>query len=1189
MKKSFVHLNVHSDMSISEGIGKIKSLVTKSKELGLPALGLTDVGNCFGAIKFYSECRKQGLKPIIGAEVTLAGGSRISLLCKNLTGYKNLSKLLSLTYDNRRELGKVVVTKEMLSKYSEGLFCLSGGRKGSVGISIREQNYEEAKTKAACLKKIFGGNYLLEVQRLGYSDDDVFVQGVVSISKELGIPLVATNGVQFINLEDSDSHDIRIAIATKSILTNDRLREIREQYSRQQYLKSPEEMVELFSDLPSAIENTVRVAQACNLEIELGKNYLPEFPVPEGMTEARYLKELSRKGLEERLEALSESGHLKRPRPLYYDRLQYELQVIEEMGFPGYFLIVADFIVWSKNNGVPVGPGRGSGAGSLVAYALGITDLDPLEYDLLFERFLNPERVSMPDFDIDFCMDKRDRVIDYVSEKYGRSAVSQIITYGTMAARSVVRDAARALGHPYGVGNRIAQAIPGEPGTTLSGAMETQDDLSLLYETDSDVREIIDHALKLEGVTRQVGKHAGGVLIAPGELTEFTPTYRDPDSFSLVSQYDKDDVEKAGLVKFDFLGLRTLTIIDNAIKQIKSSTGQDIDISRIDLADPEAYKLLKKQETTAVFQLESSGMKGLIKRLQPDTIEEVIALVALYRPGPLQAGMVDDFVNRKHGRSEIEYLHPKLEPILKTTYGVFVYQEQVMQTAQTLAGYTLGQADMLRRAMGKKKPEEMMKQKQFFVDGCIKNGIEESKAEEIFNLMEKFAGYGFNKSHSAAYAYIAYQTAWLKAHYPAEFMSAVLSSDMDNTDKVVMFLHECNRMGIKVLPPNINKSQDHFTVNSEGAIVFGLGAVKGIGSSALKNILSARSAGGEFKSLTDFFARVDGRVANKRVIESAIKSGAFDCFGLNRAELMSTYQDAKDIGKQANSGASSLQGDLFGGLDIDSSELIRSVAAEPWTEKKTLENEREVLGLYLTSHPFKFYKKEIQGKCTGSLSNYIEVSTDKSDEESKLNKRSESIRVSGLVVDKVLKNYGSRGTSAILKLDDGTAQIDVVVYSKTYGDCYHILEIGTPLFIDGLLKYNEKKESYNLIARDVRTIEMVRSREIEVMQIKLGSTADLQKVKDVVSNHDKGHGVINCLLDGQVTEIDEVPVTDNFIHELASKLGRNAVTIKYRGGAEVSAPDENEKKMALLEEGKSTRAKRAIELESAFSELRMAL
>ncbi|MBS0359703.1 MAG: DNA polymerase III subunit alpha, partial [Proteobacteria bacterium] len=902
----FTHLQVHSEYSLIDGIVRIESLVETAAKLGMPAVAITDQSNLFAAIKFYQAAIKAGIKPIIGCDIYLENVEhpespyRATLLCQNQLGYKNLIHLVSQSYLIGQKHDFPLIRYAWLQEFNEGLIVLSGGCFGDVGQNLLAHKNTLAKNYLEFWKKYFPERYYLTIQRCGRANEERHIQLILPLASEHEIPVVATNDVRFIEKDDFDAHEARVCIRQGYTIDDPKRPK---NYTEQQYLRSPDEMKKLFSEWPEVLENSIEIAKRCSLEFKLGVVHMPNFPLHDEVTVEKYLENKSWDGLEKRLQIifrnqLSELNELRVP---YDQRLKLELDVISKMGFAGYFLIVADFIQWSKQEGIPVGPGRGSGAGSLVAYALEITDLDPLQYDLLFERFLNPERVSMPDFDIDFCMEGRDRVIEYVMERYGRDRVSQIITYGSMAAKAVVRDVGRVLGHPYGFVDRIAKMIPFELGITLDKALE-QSELQDLYQEDEEVRELIDLARILEGLPRNVGKHAGGVVISPAALTEYVSLYCEPNGDNLVTQFDKDDAEAIGLIKFDFLGLRTLTIIDWALKIInrerKEKNETLLDISLIDLADPTTFDLLKACKTTAVFQLESRGMKDLVRRLKPDCFEDIIALVALFRPGPLQSGMVDDFINRKHGLSKVEYLHPSLESVLKPTYGVILYQEQVMQIAQILAGYTLGEADLLRRAMGKKKPEEMAKQRSMFTEGAVGRGVDRRTATYIFDLMEKFAGYGFNKSHSAAYALLAYQTAWLKTHYPAAFMAAVLSSDMDNTDKVVNFIDDCRIMNLKVLPPHVNHSSYQFTVLDERTIVYGLGAIKGVGENAVDSIINARNQSGPFKNFFDFCLRVDLRKVNRRVIEASIKSGALDNLDAQRASMMASLDRALAFAEQ---------------------------------------------------------------------------------------------------------------------------------------------------------------------------------------------------------------------------------------------------------------------------------------------------
>ncbi|ELE5894095.1 DNA polymerase III subunit alpha, partial [Vibrio fluvialis] len=968
----FIHLRIHSDFSMVDGLSKVPPLVKKVAAMGMPAMALTDFTNLCGLVKFYGTAHGCGIKPIVGADFSVRSDefgdelTRITVLAKDNVGYKNLTLLISDAYLRGHVQHQPVIDKEWLLKYAEGLIILSGGKNGEIGRALLKGNQALVEKCVEFYQTHFADNFYLELVRTGRADEESYLHFALELAEQAELPVVATNDVVFIDPDQFDAHEIRVAIHDGFTLEDPRRPK---NYSPQQYLRSEEEMCELFADIPEALENSVEIAKRCNVTVRLGEYFLPAFPT-EGMAETEYLVKKSREGLEDRLEFLFPDPAVRAERrPAYDERLEIELQVINQMGFPGYFLIVMEFIQWSKDNDIPVGPGRGSGAGSLVAYALKITDLDPLEYDLLFERFLNPERVSMPDFDVDFCMDKRDQVIDHVAEMYGRDAVSQIITFGTMAAKAVIRDVGRVLGHPFGFVDRISKMIPPDPGMTLEKAFKAEPALQELYDADEEVKELIDMCRILEGCTRNAGKHAGGVVISPTAITDFAPIYCDSEGHHPVTQFDKNDVEYAGLVKFDFLGLRTLTIIDWALGLInprREKAGEPpVRIESIPLADPASFRVLQNSETTAVFQLESRGMKELIKRLQPDCFEDIIALVALFRPGPLQSGMVDNFIDRKHGREAISYpdekwQHESLKEILEPTYGIILYQEQVMQIAQVLAGYTLGGADMLRRAMGKKKPEEMAKQREVFQSGAENNGVDGELAMKIFDLVEKFAGYGFNKSHSAAYALVSYQTLWLKTHYPAEFMAAVMTADMDNTEKVVGLVDECMRMGLKVLPPDINSGLYRFNVDDSGAIVYGIGAIKGVGEGPIEVILEARNKGGYFKDLFDFCARIDIKKVNKRVIEKLILAGALDRLGPHRAAMMASLDDAVKAASQHHQAEAFGQADMFGVLTDAPEEVEQKYIQVPeWPEKVWLEGERETLGLYLTGHPVNAYLKEL--------------------------------------------------------------------------------------------------------------------------------------------------------------------------------------------------------------------------------------
>jgi len=962
----FIHLRVHTEYSLVDGLVRVKPLMQALAADEMPAVALTDQSNLFAMVKFTRAALGAGIKPVIGVDALVRYGDdqeapfQMVLLAQNKEGYLNLSQLISKSYLEGQHRGVPIIQAEWIEQYANGIIALSGGRQGDIGRALLAGQSDLAEQRLKTWMASFKDRFYIELQRTGRENEETYIAEAVALAIKHDVPVVATNDVRFLTADEFDAHETRVCIHDGRTLDDPRRPK---KYTEQQYLRSSEEMQQLFEDIPEALANTVEIAKRCNLEIRLGESFLPQFPIPEGETEESYFCRVSREGLEQRLKVLLDDSadDYAVKRKEYDDRLQVELDVINNMGFPGYFLIVADFIQWSKDNQIPVGPGRGSGAGSLVAYALKITDIDPLKFDLLFERFLNPERVSLPDFDVDFCMDGRDRVIDYVARKYGRDSVSQIITYGTMAAKAVVRDVGRVMGQPYGFVDRLAKMIPFEIGMTLTKALDEADDLKAAYDNEEEVTLLLDMALSLEGLARNAGKHAGGVVISPTVLTDFSPLYCEEGGASVVTQFDKDDVEAVGLVKFDFLGLRTLTIIDWAVKHVnrrREKEGEEaLVIELLPLDDQPTFDLLQAANTTAVFQLESRGMKDLITRLCPDNFEDIVALVALFRPGPLQSGMVDDFINRKHGRAEVDYFHPDLEQVLTPTYGVILYQEQVMQIAQVLANYTLGGADMLRRAMGKKKVEVMAEQRDLFMKGAVARGVDADLATHIFDLMEKFAGYGFNKSHSAAYALLSYQTAWLKAHYPAEFMAAVMSADMDNTDKVVGLIEDCHEQRVEVLPPDINQSDYQFSVPDTKSVLYGLGALKGVGEAALDGIIAERKTNGMFADLYDFCRRSDTRKVNRRVMEALIKSGAMDSLGQNRASLMASLSNAVQLAEQNQKNASVGQDDMFGSSDEpDRHANVHNVEVDDWDDETRLSNEKETLGLYLTGHPITRYE-----------------------------------------------------------------------------------------------------------------------------------------------------------------------------------------------------------------------------------------
>jgi DNA polymerase-3 subunit alpha len=1063
---------LHTEYSLVDGIVRVPELMAAVSSAGMPAVALTDQSNLFAMVKFYKEALAAGVKPLIGVDAWIreAGErapSRVVVLCQNLLGYRHLTQLVTRSFLEGQQRGAPMLERSWLQRDTlQGLIVLSGGAQGDIGQAIARGRDDEAARCLARWQELCGDRFYLEVQRTGRAGEEAHADAVIDLSLEHGVAALATNDVRFLTRAEFEAHEARVCIHDGALLADPgRAR----RYSEEQYLKSPAEMAELFKDVPELIDNTVEVAKRCSLEIRLGASMLPAYPVPRGSSTEDFLRAQAVRGLEVRLRASQIAGDARTA--AYQARLDLELGVICSMGFAGYFLIVADFIRWARDNGVPVGPGRGSGAGSLVAYVLGITDLDPIEHDLLFERFLNPERVSMPDFDVDFCMEGRDRVIEYVANKYGRERVSQIITYGTLAAKAVVRDVGRVLGHNYGYVDKIAKLIPFEIGITLDKALEQEEELNRLYEGDSEVRELIDLARTLEGLARNAGTHAGGVVIAPSVLTDFTPLYCEEGSTTPVTQFDKDDVEAAGLVKFDFLGLRTLTIIDRAVRDINAKRAllseAPLVMSALPMDDAATYQLLKSCKTTAVFQLESRGMKDLIRRLQPDRFGDIVALVALFRPGPLQSGMVDDFIARKHDTSgaTIDYLHPDLKPVLAATYGVILYQEQVMQIAQILAGYTLGGADLLRRAMGKKKAEEMAKQRSVFVSGAVARGSAKALATHIFDLMEKFAGYGFNKSHSAAYALLSYQTAWLKAHYPAAFMAAVLSSDMDKTDKVVTLIDECASMGLTVQPPDVNESVYAFHVSGHMSIRFGLGAIKGVGASAVDAIIEERTAKGPFQSLPDLCRRIDLQRVNRRVFDALIRSGSLDGIGPNRATLTAELDRAMQLGEQNSRAMSVGQVDLFG-----LSAAPDSVVTD-WSEAQRLAGERETLGLYLSGHPITPYEPDLKFLVSGRLADVGGPRPAAAADGARSWSAGKAATVAGLVLE--IRRRPNRVT---LILDDRSARLEVSLYEEIFQQHRDIIVKDAILIVDGTLRFDDFIEGWRLQAKSLMDIDRARER-----------------------------------------------------------------------------------------------------------------
>jgi len=1096
----FAHLRLHSEYSIADGTLRIDDAVDAAASDGMPALALTALANQFGLIKFYRAARARGIKPIAGCDVWIANDkepeqpTRALLLAANRDGYLRLCDWLSRAYLANQHRGRAQLDRAWFASGTQGLIALSGARDGDVGQALLQGNGAAARRLAGEWSAWFPQRYVLEVQRAGHADDEALVQATVALGAETRVPIVATHPIQFLSVDDFRAHEARVCIAEGHTLSDTRRPR---RFTNQQYFLTQAQMAEKFADLPQALSNSIAIAQRCNLAIPLGKNHLPQFPTPAGVSLDDHLRAEAARGLEERLAQLyPDATERERRRAEYAARLDFETKTIVQMGFSGYFLIVADFINWARHNGVPVGPGRGSGAGSLVAYALGITDLDPLRYVLLFERFLNPERISMPDFDIDFCQDGRDRVIDYVKHKYGAESVSQIATFGTLAAKAAVRDVGRVLDLPYSFVDGIAKLIPFQPGKTVTlrrrtgepepnviYAREVEPLLDQREADEEEVRELLALACELEGLPRNVGMHAGGVLIAPGKLTDFCPLYVQSGAQAPVSQFDKDDVEAIGLVKFDFLGLTTLTILDWTLRYVrKLDPGATVALESLPLDDAHTFDIFRKANTTAVFQFESRGMRELVKQAQPTRFEDIIALVALYRPGPME--LIPDYNARKSGRERVEYLDPRLAPILEPTYGVMVYQEQVMQIAQVIGGYTLGAADLLRRAMGKKKKEEMAQQRDVFVAGAEKNGLTRAKAAQLFDLMEKFAGYGFNKSHSAAYALVAYQTAYFKAHHPAAFMAANLSLVMDDTDKVKALYDDALAQGLEVLPPDVNASRYRFEPVDARSIRYGLGGIKGTGEAAIEGIVAARDAGGPFKDLFDFCRRVDTRLVNRRVVEALVRAGAFDAIDAHRAALFASVGPALDAGERAAATASQVS--LFG--DESVAPMPAPIAARDWTEPERLLQEKASLGFYLSGHPFTAYASELGSIVRTSLGN--------------LAPKNDRVLVAGIVT--ALRIQASRrGKMAFVTLDDGKGRAEALVYNETFDAVRTLLRedqlVIMEIRVTQRVSDDGEAQGLRIIAENVYDLAGVRKRWAKGIRLACNGNASADRLAEILA------------------------------------------------------------------------------------------
>ncbi len=1147
----FVHLRLHSEYSISDGIARIKAACAKAAQDMMPALALTDLGNVFGMVKFYQAARSHGLKPVIGCDVWISGErvdqpSRLLLLVQSRAGYLRLCSWLTRAYLENQQRGRAELRRDWFAEDgTDGLIALSGGPMGDVGEALLAGNDAAAQSNAQRWAQLFADRYYLEVQRSGQANAEALVRQTVGVASQLRLPVVATHPIQFLSREEFLAHEARVCISEGYVLSDQRRPRL---YSEEQYFKTQAQMAELFADLPQALENSVEIARRCSFVLELGKARLPQFPTPGDIPLEAYLSQQAAAGLEDRLAQLyPDPAERAEALPRYRERLEFEIETIVQMGFPGYFLIVADFINWAKNNGVPVGPGRGSGAGSLVAYSLGITDLDPLQYNLLFERFLNPERVSMPDFDIDFCQDGRDRVIEYVRQRYGGESVSQIATFGTMAAKAVVRDVGRVMEWSYGRTDELAKLIPFQPGKliTLQMAREMEPRLKEREQADEETRELLALAEQLEGLARNVGMHAGGVLIAPGKLSDFCPLYCASGSESVISQLDKDDVEKIGLVKFDFLGLTTLTILDWTLRFIRRLDPESkIRLEDLPLNDAAAYKVFHAGNTTAVFQFESRGMRDLVQRARPDRFEDIVALVALFRPGPMD--LIPDFVERKHGRQQVSYPDPRVESILSETYGIMVYQEQVMQMAQIIGGYSLGSADLLRRAMGKKKPDEMAKHRTIFLEGAAKNGLSAHKGNEIFDLMEKFAGYGFNKSHAAAYALVAYQTAYFKAHHPAPFMAANMSAVMDDTDKVQQFYADSLANGLKVLPPDIHQSEYRFVPVDSNCIRYGLGAVKGTGESAIEHIIAAR-ADGPFADLFDFCRRVDRRLVNRRVIESLVRAGAFDSVDPHRARLFASVGVAMAAAEQEARSASQVS--LFGN---DTAQVggAALVDAPEWDERLRLQNEKLALGFYYSGHPFRFYEKEFASFVSTRLDKFQPPSPDEGARQQLLAGVVESLRM----------QRAGNGRMMVMVLSDGTASQEVVLYDEVLERHRSLVKEDAVVLIEAKVRSfrrggdNGDANVFVRISADrIYDLAGARERFGRVLRLDMNGAADAQRLRQMLEPYRNGslrvciaYTSAKAQAEFDLGEDWKVRPDDALISELGSWLEPGNVQVVYQ-------------------------------------------
>src|SRR3989339_330010 len=1149
MPRQFVHLHVHSEFSLLDGAIKIAELVKKVKELNMPAVALTDHGNMYAAVKFFIECKNNGIKPILRCELYLAPRTRLhketkedrspfhlTLLAKNEEGYKNLVKLVSLA-SLEGFYNKPRIDKELIEKYYKGLVCLSGCLQGEIGAHLIDNQEEKAIEAMSYYKKLFGEDFYIEIMDMGLADQKAVNPKIVEIAKKLNIKLVATNDAHYLNQKDAFAQDVLLCIGTNSFLDQEkRLRFDNDQF----YLKSQEEMAEIFKDIPEALDNTLEVADKCMFELETGKLHLPNFEVPKGETPDTYLEKLVWEGIKKiygkKIEGMGQEKLMVPPE--VNDRVKYEIYTIEKMGYSAYFLIVQDFINFAKNNGIQVGPGRGSAAGSIVSYALGITNIDPLKYGLIFERFLNIERVSMPDIDIDFCFERRQEVIDYVNKKYGTDHVAQIVTFGTMAARGAIRDVGRVQKFPLSEVDKIAKMIPFGPKMTIDDGLNLNKELKELYDKDEKVRDLIDTAKKLEGLSRHASVHAAGVVISEKPLMDHLPLQRLAEN-SIVTQYQMTDLEKIGLLKMDFLGLRNLTMIAHAVVLVKENHGIELDIDNLPLNDQKTFSLLMSGEAVGIFQLESRGMRGLIKDLQPDNFEEIIALLALYRPGPLESGMVDDYVKRKHRQVPVKYELPELIPILEETYGVILYQEQVMGIASKVAGFSLGQADLLRRAMGKKKDKEMQQQKDYFVEGAVKRGVSHNKATELFNLCAKFAGYGFNKSHSTAYGVISYQTAYLKTNYTLEFMAAILTSVMGNADKVTAYISEAQRMGIKILPPDVNFSSRTFTVTKEG-IRFGLSAVKNIGAAAIDSIIESKTKEGPFASLADLCKRVDTRTCNKKVIESLIKAGGFDSFGHGRAYQLAVLgkvlSRAASEQKERANGQSTLF-DFQSTAQSQTANVDNDVVIDEFPPDQLLRMEKEMLGIYISSHPLEHVRDSLEAQANVKI---VEIAE---------KREGEVVKIGGILTE--CRNITTKKgrMMMIATIEDLTGSVGLVIFPSTFDKVKDHLKKDVIIIVQGKINRDMRSDDFNVVAESIgpmEELEKVRSLHIELVDV--NDTGLLARMKELLMAS-KGRDPVFVRLDGKMVQLGndfQVDISPELVEQLEGVLGTGAVNVEFR-------------------------------------------